>query len=285
MSKINDKTPVTGWNLFRFYLEGAGSYDADVSTTTIRILVYHSEGTDTDIYVGGITQIKPNKGNLIIIDDGPYYSFYTVAYPALKALGVPVTWAIDPTLLDSENAETRKLINETELDMLAVDGISEFSFHSYNGTIMVNATASEALFDTLNNIRFLKRKGLNPERIFRAAWLNNACADPSLANLELDASASYNGAAGMSVYPFVDKYNIPRYGLGGKTESQIDGIFDKLMKQHCVCLIYLHGISSADRDTDTATWNYFLAKLSDAITAGYLNPTTYNRLVNYYSEV
>ena len=284
MSKAGDIVPVSGWNKIRFFTEGSG-FDGSVNTTLIRFFVYHSAGTDIDVYIGSILQVIPDKGSLIIIDDGPYYSFYTEAYPALKQLGVPVCWAIDPAMLDSNDSATRKLINENELELLATDGLSEFSFHSYDGTVMMNATAQQALADTLNNIHYLKKKSIHPNRIWRAAWLNNACADPSLANLELDASASYEGKSGIAVYPFCDRYNIPRYGLGGRTTSDIDAIFNKLRTEHCVYLLYLHGVSTADRDPDPTLWAYFMTKLEEAINAGYVNPTTYNRLVAYFKEI
>ena len=281
-SKANDVTPVTGWNKFRFFSEGAGNWIEDTDATLFRVIVNHSAGTDIDVYIGSIMQIMPDKGNLIVVADGPYYSFYTEAYPGLKQIGVPVTWAIDPTLLDANDAVTRKLINENELELLATDGLSEFSFHTYDSTIMIDATAQQALADTLNNIRYLQKKGIQPNKIWRAAWLNNACADPSLANKEVFASATYTGTSGIAVFPFRDRYNIPRYSIGGRTTSEIDAMFEKLRRQHCTQFIYMHGISDNDKDTPQATLNYLIDKISAGISAGYLNPTTFNRLVAHY---
>ncbi len=285
MVKSNDVPIITGWNKLRFFTNGSG-FSIDVNTTKIRLIISHSTGTDIDIYIGAITQVKPNKGSLIIVADGPYYSFYTSAYPTLKTMGVPVTWALDPTSIGNEDPTgTRKLICMDELESLAIDGISEFSFHNFDGTVMVEATAQQALYDTLNNVRFLRKHGIAAEHIWRAAWLNNACGDPSLANLEVEASSSYTGASGVAVYPFRDRYNIPRYGLGGRTQANIDGIFTALEKQHCIQNVYLHGIGNADRETTAEMFNYFVTKLAAAITAGYVMPTTYSRMVNYFKPI
>ena len=290
MSKVINEAPSAGWNMLRFYTEGSG-FDGTVSTTLIRFFVYHSEGTNADIYIGSILQVSPDKGSLILIDDGPYYSFYTTAYPTLKTMGVPVTWALDAGMLDANDATNRTLINENELELLAYDGISEFSFHRFDLSVSSpTATAQEALADTLNSIRYLRKKGIQPNKIWRAAWLQNSCADASLANLEMDASASGDQkSANMAFFPFPDRYNIPRYAFGGasRTEADIDAVFAKLKTEHCVCLGYIHGIASSGNDMTAELWEYFKTKLQTELAdeSGYLNATTYNRLVSYYEKI
>lgn len=280
------QTIVNGWNFIRLMSEGAGSWNENTDNTQIRVLANHSSGAEETIYIGYLMQVVPNYANLILIADGPYYTFFTEAYPALKTMRVPVTWAIDPGLITDSTSSDRQLINNTDLETLANDGISEFSFHSFDGTVMTNATASEALADTLKSIRYLKQHGLEPERMFRAAWLQNSCANPGLANLEVDASASYNGANGVTIYPFMNKYNIPRIGLANRATSYIDELFNKMRMQHCTILAYFHGISTDSETEVTPTMlTYILNSIQTALTAGYLNPTTYNRLVSYYSKI
>lgn len=284
----NNPEPIkTGWNKFRFYTEGAGTLTYDADITTFRLTVSHSAETATKLYIGSLVQVKPQYANLIIIADGPYYTFYTEAYPTLKTNGVPVCWAVDGGLLDDENETDRKLINETELELLGMDGLSEFSFHSYDLTDMSSATEDEALSDTLKCIRFLKKRGLEPEKIWRAAWLQNSCANPELANLEVDASCSYNGAAGVSMYPFGStQYNIPRISLQGRTTDYFDELFTKLKNHHCTVFVYTHGISEDSGKNMTHTMlNYFISKIETGVSEGWLNPTTYNRLVNYYKKI
>ena len=286
MIKAADKEIHTGWNKLRYYTEGAGAWSEDTATSTLRILVYHASGTETNVWIGDIVKINPPKANLIIIADGPYYTFYTEAYPTLKNMGVPVVWALDPTLLDAVDASERHLINENELELLAVDGISEFSFHSYDGTIMSSATSKQALFDTLNNIRYLRKKGIEPNHIWRAAWLQNNCAHPEIANQELEASASYNGSAGITFFPFPDKYNISRMSMAGTTQAQFDTLFNKLRLEHSTVLLYAHGVSEgSDKEITPAMLTYLIGKIQNAIDGGYLNPTTYSRMVEEYAEL
>jgi hypothetical protein len=168
-----------------------------------------------------------------------------------------------------------------------MDGISEFSFHCYNTDILMSeATAQEALADTLKCVRFLKQKGLEPERIWRAAWLQNNCPNHQLADQVVDASASYEVLNGVTTFPFIDKYNIPRTSIHSKTEAQIDNVFNKLEQQHCTVLFYAHGVSEgSERELDPTMLTYFLNKLQTGITGGYINPTTYNMMKNYYAKL
>lgn len=280
-------TIVTGWNKFRFFTEGAGTMTYNTDITTFRLIVTHTSGASVKLYIGNLVQVKPQYANLIIIADGPYYSFYTEAYPALTADNVPVCWAVDGGLLDDNDETDRNLINENELELLAMDGLSEFTFHSYDLTIMSTATANEALADTLKCIRYLKKRGLLPEKIWRGAWLQNSCAHPELADLEVDASCSYEGAAGVVMYPFGDsQYNIPRYSLQSRTTDDFDALFTKMKNHHCTLFCYTHGISTdSDRNMTPTMLAYFISKIETGISEGWLNPTTYNRLVNYYKRL
>ena len=269
----------TGWNYVRFFSEGAGSWNPDTSANLFRFIVNHSASSVQNIWLGDIIVVKPPYANMIIIADGPYYSFYNIAYDGLKAIGAPVSWAVDATLLDTPATSPRHLITEDELETIAADGLSEWSFHSYDLTAMSTATAEEALADTLNSIRYLKLKGIDPNHIWRAAWLQNDCDAPELANTVLEASASYEGKSGVAYYPFRDKYNIPRIALHGKTTDEIDSLFDKLETQHNTVLVYTHGISEASGDMTPAMWTYFLNKLTFAINHDYLKVTTMSRLI------
>jgi peptidoglycan/xylan/chitin deacetylase (PgdA/CDA1 family) len=276
----------SGWNHFRFFTEGAGNVDFTASVTTFRFIVSHAANTAKNIYIAGLLQIKPDMGNLIIVDDGPYQSFYNIAYPALKDINCPVTWAIDPLLLGDSTDPNRQNCSQAEIDALAYDGISEFSFHNYDGTIMSTATAQEALADTLNCIRYLRKNGIEPRHIFRASWLQNSCPNHDLADLEVEASATYNGSAGITMYPFPDKYNIARFSMQGRTTAAIDTIFDKLKNQHCTVFMYTHGISDdSDKNLTNALLQYYVSKIEAGISEGWLNATTYNRLISYYERL
>ena len=284
--KSNYPGIVNGWNHFRFFTEGAGDLDFTASATTFRVIVTHAANTAKNIYIAGLLQIKPDKANLIIVDDGPYQSFYDIAYPAFKAIDCPVTWAIDPLLLGDSADPNRQNCSQAEIDALAYDGISEFSFHNYDGTIMSTATAQEALADTLNCVRYLRKNGIEPRHIFRAAWLQNSCPNHELADLEVEASATYNGRSGITMYPFPDRYNIARFPMQGRTTALIDAIFDKLKNQHCTIFMYTHGISDdSDKNITNAILQYYVDKIETGISEGWLSATTYNRLISHYERL
>lgn len=279
-SKYFDGALQNGWNKIRFISDGAGTIDWTKSETDFRLHVYTS--SEVNVWIGAIYVVKPDKANIIIIDDGPYKTFYDNAYPALSAISVPVTWAIDPTLLGDNTDPDRQLISQEEVNALAYDGISEFSFHNYDGTTMTDASAEDALKDTLNCIRYLQQYGLQPERIWRAAWFHNDCTHPELANEVIDASASYDQSYGVVQFPFPDRYNIPRYAMQGRTTSEVDDFFNLLERQHCTILFYTHGISDNEKDVSTTLLSYYISKISTGVSNGWLNPTTYNRMMRHY---
>lgn len=288
--KYHDTALVNGWNKIRFSTEGAGTIDFTKSETDFRLFVYTNPNSvlsaSFSVWIGGIYVVKPDKANIIIIDDGPYQSFYDYAYDGqngLKANNIPVTWAVDPVFIGDPNHP--KVISQADFDSLAYDGLSEFSFHNYDGTDMTGATAEVALADTLNCIRYLKKNGLAPERIFRAAWYHNDCTHPELANEVLDASASYNGSSGLTQFPFPDRYNIPRYPMQGRTTTVVDSIFEALENQHCTILMYTHGISDLDTDTSATLMSYYISKIVAGVQAGWLQATTYNRMMNHYKRI
>ena len=278
MSKSISSGFVNGWNKLRFYTEGAGNWtEGDV--TTVRLLVYTTY--EIDVWFGNVVMVKPQKANLLIIDDGPYKSFFDDAYPSFMNNDIPVCWALDPDLIGT----SAQLISENDLDTLAADGMSEFSFHSFDGTIMSTATAEEALADTLNSIRYLRKNAIEPDHIWRAAWLQNDCADPSLANQELEASASYTGTSMVSQFPFADRYNIPRIPMHGKTTDEIDALFEKMRREHCTILFYTHGISDEDTDLSASMLAYIINKINSGVTGDYVNVTTMSRLLNTYKKI
>lgn len=277
-----------GWNLLRFMTYGSGidtQGDRDVDTVRWRVRIYTTE--NITIWIGSVVLVKPDKANLIIIEDAGYKSFYDIAYPAFKAINAPVTWAIDPFVIDATDNKTgdRPKMGIEDMEVLAYDGLSEFSFHNYDGTYMSSATKEQALADTLNCIRWLKKHGYEPQRIFRGAWYQNNCPNHQLADLEMDASASYDGSTGFVMFPFPDRYNIPRYAMQGRDTATIDAFFEVLRKNHNTLLIYTHGISDYEQDTSETLLAYYAQKCSDGIQAGWLNCTTYNRMMNHYRRI
>lgn len=278
-SKYYDGVINAGWNKIRFVTEGSGSPDFTKTENQWRFSIYTV--SEMTVYIGAIYAVKPDKANLIVVDDHPYKTFYDLAYPAFKAINVPITWAGDW----GQIGVSATAITETDLNVLAADGISEFSFHNYDGTEQASGTIESALKDTLNNLRYLRKNGLQPMHIWRAAWQGNNCAHPELANLEVEASASYNGNNGVTQFPWPDKYNIARTAMQARSTTFIDTIFQKIHDQHSTLIIYTHGISDDSQDVSTTLLNYYISKITDGINNGWLNPTTYSRLVEQYSPI
>lgn len=278
-SRNIDTALQNGWNKIRIPTEGAGTIDYTTSETEWRLYVYST--ASATVWIGGIFAVKPDKANIIITDDGPYQSFYENAYPALAAIGVPVTWAGDWSKIGVSD----KLITQEELNLLAYDGISEFSFHNWDGTEQAEGTALSALRDTVNNIRYLQANGLQADRIWRAAWQGNNCAHPELANELVDASASHDGSTGVVQFPFQDRFNIPRWAMQGRSTSTVDTWFSKLERQHCTMMMYTHGISDGDKDVSEELLAYYVEKIEAGIQAGWLNATTYSRMMNHYRRI
>jgi hypothetical protein len=76
-------------------------------------------------------------------------------------------------------------------------------------------------------------------------------------------------------------WNVDRKALHGKSNSDIDTIFDILQKTHCGIVLYMHGISSlSDNDVTQSAWDYFAGKLETAVTGEWLVGVTFNDLCN-----
>ena len=268
-------------------MEGAGSVDYTKSEEEWRLYVYTE--SVASLWIGGIYAVKPDKANLIIVDDGPYKSFYDNAYLPLKALGVPVTWAGDWSFIG--DPEKPNVITAEDLAVIAADGFSEFSFHNYDGTLQDEehgGTAMTALTDTVKNIRYLQKNGLQPKHIWRAAWQGNNCSFPELANEELEASATPDGTYGVVQFPWPERHNIPRLAMQDRNAAFITTLFGKLQHQHCTVFLYTHGIVDSEQDDKHVTLALlalYLDAIEDGIESGWLNATTYSRLVEHYRRI
>lgn len=277
-----------GWNFIRASTNGT-AMDEDVTEDKFRIYIYYNTASvDTSVYLCDLRAIKPPHANIIFVDDGPYYSFYQLAYPLLKEINCPVTWAMECAAIPETRTGTRPLISLSDLHDLEDDGISEFSWHGYNGELTANLTAEETAEYNLKCIRFLSRRGDLNGKIFRAVWPGNTAPNYQLAIEDLDASATYNAASGNTIYPYIDKYNIPRTSLQTRTETWINNLFDTLRKTRATAYVYTHGIIDSEeydpnnQDMRLDMFEHFVEKISDGIEDGWLKATTYNRLEREY---
>lgn len=271
-----------GWNFIHFYTAD-GNITTWNTTNLIRVQCsYIDDNSIADVYVSDIIAVKPQKAKLIFVEDHGYSTFYKEAYPRLKQLNIPVTWGINPGILGSPAGQTTKL-TQSEIDEIANDSNSEFSFHSWDTTATKNMTSDEIKNDVQKCITYLKKHGLLPQYFWRCAWVQNQAVNASASKYILPCYATPTSNAGFTNYPFVDKYNIPRTQLHGNND--FTNMFDTLKKTHCAIVVYTHDLSeSGGIHIKEDEFSAFLNSASSAISEGWLEPTTYNRLCVKYGD-
>jgi len=264
---------VNGWNRLRYY-----TFDGDTSIwdtgSAIRLNVYGDE--NKEIWIDSVRFLRRPKGIMFFVEDGGYTSFYQIAQPAFDALGVPVTWAIDPGILGTPSYN----MSLEDMEDVMQNGNAEFSFHSYEGERTALMTASELIADTENALRWLSKNGLLPKYYWRAAFTQNDAPEYLATADIIPVLATHDSKVGLDSFPFSNPLNVPRTAIHNRSTDDIDAYFEKIQKTHCFICFYTHGIQD-DYETNCsiAKWEHFLSKLTTAINGGWLLPTTYNRLM------
>lgn len=253
---------------FRIYVSGTGAF-------TVKIASYNLHRID--------------KGKLIFVDDHGYHEFMTLAYPILKNAGCPVTWAINPGRLGAEitaGSETLSILSQSDIDTLANDPYSEFSFHNWNpsNNPTETMTPDEVRTDIQKCLTYLKQNGICPNHVWRAAWVQNKANNWWVAQDMLEGCACHDATAGYTSWTFENFYNVPRIGVHGRATSGIDAIFDRLRLTHCTVVLYTHGCVEEQYEGNTlhatvAEIEYIADKIADGVDDGWLEPTTFNRLM------
>lgn len=276
----------TGWNYIRFATVKAPMIQWG-ECSMVRILTYTTE--PTTLFFADIVQVKPAKAKVIFVDDHAYSDFKTNAYPRLKAAGIPVTWAIQPGRPGQAITGAGNLLSIEEMDELAADPYSEFSFHSYDGANTNTMTADELKNDCQKSISFLRKNGLLPKNYWRAAWKNNNAPAARECDGLIDGGAYYSESGGLETFPFTNKYNILRYSIQQRSTSDIDNIFNILNRTHCTVVFYTHGYITIDEGTTNTTvhvtnqeFDYFMSKLNEGVNEGWIEGTTFDRLARKY---
>lgn len=223
---------------------------------------------------------RPEKAIMILVEDGGYKTYLDVAYPQLKALGVPTTWALNPGRLGDNTDPNRFMISQEDIDALADDPFSEFSFHSWAAEVGAELSGAELATYAQKCINYLRKHGLAPEHLWRAAHTQNNAPNYAGEIGLVEALATGTQATAYIAWPFPDPWNVPRILIHGRADSWYDTFFDTLKKTHCCAVIYTHGIDDASASMTSVQLEYFLGKLETAMEEGWLNPTTYNRLKN-----
>ena len=279
---VGGSTLKKGWTMARLF-SNEGSITTWETASFFRLLcTYKSDATPVRVCIGDIIAVKPPKGKIIFVDDHGYSNFYTTAYPELKALGCPVTWAIQPGALGAAGGVSGKLTH-AQIEALADDPFSEFSFHSWQSDATSTMTSVEIMTDTQKCITDLRRKGILPAYPWRAAWTQNNAPNAAAAQYILKAYASPSENYGFTNYPFPNRFNIPRYQLHG--QSGYTNLFAMLEKTHGMAVVYTHDLDDRGGIHITSTeFNNFTTALDVALQAGYVECLTYSQLCTKRGE-
>lgn len=270
-----------GWNDIAVY-----TFQGDVTTwgNITRILVTATGTAGQEWYLSEISYKRAAKAWILFIEDLGYSTFFeNGGYADLISLGVPLTLAYDCGTPGKDLGTRGTQLTVEQVETYVKQGYMELSFHGWNSSEpTASMTAGEIRAEAAKCINMLQKNGLQPEHVWRAAHIQNSATNASAEIGMVEALAtSTEKATAYNVYPYIDKWDIPRATLHGKTDAQIDAIFDTLQKTHCGAIIYTHGISSlSDYDVTQATWDYFIGKLTTAVNGGWLIGVTHNDLAN-----
>lgn len=268
---------VNGWNTLEFY-----TFDGVVSSwdTITGLRLYFAGTIGLSLYFAKCEFIRPEKANLIFVQDGGYSSFLDVAYPLLKEIDVPVTWALTPGRLGQSAGAAGHVLTQEEIDTIATDYCSEFSFHSWAADRTSDMTAEELKDDAGKCINYLRRQGLAPSHVWRAAHTQNNAPEYEAEIGLVEALATGTAKTGHTVFPFPNRYNIPRTQVHERDESWFTTQLDVMKKTHSTMVWYAHGVSNAPTDISAAMLDVMVDKLTTAMSEGWLNATTYDMLRN-----
>lgn len=274
----------TGWNRIRFKTYVANFSNWTNDKNVVRIMV-RSNPDSAALLFGALYQVKPPKGKIIVTDDHAYYGYLEYAYPLLSALGVPTTWGVRISRIGQTVDGGTRQINAEEIETLAGEANSEFSFHSWDGTATSDMSETELRNRIQRCLYWLRKNGLLQKYFWRSACVQNRA--PAMANIKdmLNDCATYDTAYTLTSFPFENRLNIPRIAIHGASTASIDNFFNALEKTHCTAVFYTHDVIDDGTGTVHASKNeidYFVSKVQAGINGGWLEGTTINRLYTKY---
>lgn len=266
-----------GWNLLRWQ-STAGTITGWGSVTQVRVQL--ATTALVSVTVGHLWAECPPKAQLLFIVDRGYRTFVDAGLADLRALGIPVTWALDPALNGTSVGTRAEVVTDADVAAFADAGDS-ISLHGWDGSVTSTMTADQVRADTLKAVRWLQQRG-HAGRMWRAAWVQNSAPQAAAARDYILAGATPSSSAALTCWPPPDRWNIPRVALHGLTSAQVDGYFAQLETTHQLMVVYTHGIHAdgltGGADSTPAQWAYFVAKVSAAVAAGWLEGVTFEDL-------
>ncbi len=271
-----------GWNLIRLpndyrrstYLAGAGT---DMSTINGCRLVIVTNAA-TAMSVGYLAIETRPKASLLFINDGGYTNFFNGAdgYADLKARNIPVTIAVDCTNLTGTTT-----ITEARLAELAAENRNSISFHGYSTSVTASMTTTQVIDETVKAQQWLAARGYTG-RMWRAAWMQNLATNSPATDSLVLANPMYSGGYELvHMWPFSNPSHVARTQLHGRTTAEIDAMFTSMELTRGVFVCYTHDVSATPTSIDMSVteWDYFLSKIDAGITAGWLEGSTFELLM------
>ena len=265
-----------GWNLLRFRAS-EGVITSWGTVDYVRITVTTTAATA--INIGKVWVECPRKAQICFIEDRGYKTFKDIGLPDLRALGIPVTWALDPATHGSSAGTTSEVITDADAATFYAAG-DDLSLHGYDGFPTSGKTPAEIREDSLKALAWLQERGYSRGRAWRAAWVQNSAPNHAAAQPYFAAYATPNGGSSTQSWPLVNKWNIARWTIHGKSNAAIDALFVTLQATNEIVFPYTHGVDDVLSGAVTnATWDYFVSKCSAAVAAGWLEGVTFTQLL------
>lgn len=271
---------ITGWNLLRFKLVN-GLPAAWTGTSINRLRFYANVNAATTITLGHIWLECPEKARMIFILDRGYKTFINYGGVATcRSLGIPITWALDITLLGRNVGDAFDVVTEAAIAQYAAEGDS-ISFHGWDGSVTSSMTDAEYRADTVKCIKWLQTRGYEG-RMWRAANVQDtapASATAATQGLLLGNAQSSDPSVRLATWPPVDMHDIPRWYFYGRPNAEVENQFALLQKTHSLMLAYNHGVQAAyPNDATPAEVDHFFGLVRQAIADGWLECTTFENL-------
>lgn len=268
----------TGWNIVRWtpsHKTITGTPLAFGNIDHVRVVVVTNAATDVSVQQLFV-QRRP-KASVLFIHDGGYTLWdQSPGYFDLRDRKVPVTWSVDTGLIGDENHVTDARLRE-----IGAENRNSIGFHGYDGTLTATMTAAQCQAHTMKAIKWLAVRGYTG-RIWRSAWLQNSAPQAESTNdmVLVNPMFGTEGQERIQSWPFHDRYGVARIAIQGKTEAQIDSIFDELKANHGVAVLYTHRVRDGFvADITPAMWTYFLAKYDAGVAEGWLEAVTLEMLL------
>jgi curli biogenesis system outer membrane secretion channel CsgG len=277
-----------GWNLMKFNTSVSNFEHLGTDTSRVTLDVYTTGAVDLSLST--VFLEKEETGKILFVNDhgrkGGWSELVTgqtqTAIQDAEDREMPITYALNPKRIDDGDALAMDLAT---LNTIKEYGTSRFSFHSYNRTPTSTMSLIELKADTNNSVRWLTANGFG-NTSFRAAFTQNTAPEGvntlGFGGLKALATSTDNTGFKTRTFPLINRSNVVRSSLHGKTTAQIDEIFDSLKELGGFLTLYTHAIKPDGDptlyDATVSEWNYFMSKIDTAQSEGWIELVSYEDL-------